>query len=522
MSGHLGRNRAIVAAAIVSTAFAVACSDARLAGPTEVLGDPLLDIALGPGAPTLPSGSVTLNAARDTMRLTLANLPPLPSDAVYQVFLVDSVGATTAGSPNLRPVSGALIRTRNTYRPVNRDSTFVATTTDTTPGAASITTNPSFPNSRSMAHETFTLIVTGVPLANYSNVVVAVSSPVQTAASHLDPSTRRGFLHARYGDTVLVAARAVTSATATTLTSTGAGWTPDAYTNQTVQITAGTGQGQRRTIVTNTATALTVTPAWTTTPNTTSRFEIIDVRRPLRFGSFAINSASRVNFAVAGNYDGAFRGDRLILNVRQLVRPPEGFQYAVWLFNFRAGTFTRVGSLSTPPPVYDSTIMRIADVAPSGPQNFLADNYIIEATARAPVDSAQNYELITVLLEPKGASDVPDFPSLITVVGGIIPPSVTSRLPTNGMLFGKLTGPPASTQNATVYLTSGSTIPVLATASDANGDFRFRSVIPGSYTVNVIPRGDNTIRATAQVTVTRTAVAGGFRGDSVYVTIPVP
>lgn len=516
------RNRALVTAGVLCAAISVACSDARLAGPTEILGDPLLDIALGPGVPTLPGGSVTVNVARDTMFLALANLPPLPSDAVYQVFLVDSVSAGTAGSQNLQPVSGALIRTRNTYRPVNRDSTFVATTTDTTAAAASITTNPSFQNARTMVHETFTLVITGVPLASYTHVVVAVSSPAQVGASHLEPATRRGFLYARYGD-VLVADRAVTSAGATTLTSTGAGWASNAYANQTVEITAGAGLGQRRRIVSNTATVLTVTPAWTTTPNATSRFQITNATRALTFGSFAINSASRLNFAVAGNYDGAFRGDRLILNLRQLVRPPEGFQYAVWLFNFRAGTYTRAGSLSTPPPAYDSTIMRMADVAPTGPQNFLADNYIVEATARAPVDSAQNYEVISVLLEPKGQSDVPDFPSAITVVTGIVPPSVTSRLPTNGMLFGKLTGPPASTQNAAVFLTSGSTIPVLVTASDMNGDFRFRSVIPGSYTVNVIPAGDNTVRATAQVTVTRTAVdGGGFRGDSVYVTIPVP
>lgn len=445
------RHRAIVAAGVFCAALFSACGDARLAGPTEILGDPLLDIALGPGVPATPLAAVTVNAARDSMRVDLGFLPPLPSDAVYQVFLVDSASAATPGSLNALPVSGSLIRSRNTYRPVNRDSTFVSTTTDTTAGSTSITTNPSFPNSRTVAHETFTLIVTGVALASYTHVVVAVSSPAQASASHLDPSTRRGFLWRSYRR--------------------GTTWS----------------------------------------------------NGPLTFGSFAVNSASRLNFAVAGNYDGAFRGDRLILNLRQLVRPPEGFQYAVWLFNFRAGTFKRVGSLSTPPPMYDSTIMRMADVAPTGPQNFLADSYIIEATARAPVDSAMNYELLSVVLEPKGTSDVPDFPSLISVVTGIVPPSVTSRLPTNGMLFGKLTGPPASTRNATVYLTSGSTIPVLTTASDVNGDFRFRSVIPGSYTVNVIPSGDNTVRATAQVTVTRTAVAGGgFRGDSVYVTIPVP
>lgn len=441
-------SRMSAALLIGGAALVAGCNDGDLAGPTRIVGDPLLDIQLGPGAPVYPGATVTTKTAGDTMFVTLTNLPPLPSDAVYQVFLVDSTAATT---PNMVPVSGALVRTRTTYRPVNRDSSAVTTTTDTTASASTITTDPSFQNARTMVSETFRLIVTGVPFTAYTHVVVGVSSPAVTAPTTLDAATRRGFLWRRYR----------TGATT--------------YSNGS-----------------------------------------------LTFGSFAINSANRLNYAVAGNYDGAFRGDQLILNLRQLVRPPEGFQYAVWLFNFRAGTFERVGVLTTPPPMYDAAVMRNADVAPASASNFLAPGYIVEATIRAPVDSSFTFEQVSVVLEPKGTADVPDYPSMIVVVNGLVPPSVTSRLPGNGKLYGKLTGPPASINTATVYLTSGSTIPVLVTTSDSDGDFFFRSVTPGAYTVNVVPSFASSPTATQSVVVTRTAVGSGFVGDSVFVTIAVP
>lgn len=75
---------------------------------------------------------------------------------------------------------------------------------------------------------------------------------------------------------ILVSASVVASATSTTLTKTAAGWTVDAYANQYVRITAGTGEGQQREITSNTSDTLTVGTAWETTPDTTSIFEIVD------------------------------------------------------------------------------------------------------------------------------------------------------------------------------------------------------------------------------------------------------
>lgn len=60
----------------------------------------------------------------------------------------------------------------------------------------------------------------------------------------------------------------------TTLTDDTKSWTADYYKEFTVQIVAGTGDGQRRIITTNDGTALTVTHAWDTNPDDTSEYEI--------------------------------------------------------------------------------------------------------------------------------------------------------------------------------------------------------------------------------------------------------
>ena len=63
---------------------------------------------------------------------------------------------------------------------------------------------------------------------------------------------------------------------AITLIDTGAGWTASAFVNGAVQITAGTGQGQVRTIKTNTSTTLTLNEPWATTPDATSQYAIYE------------------------------------------------------------------------------------------------------------------------------------------------------------------------------------------------------------------------------------------------------
>lgn len=64
------------------------------------------------------------------------------------------------------------------------------------------------------------------------------------------------------------------SNTTTTLNNTGKAWGTNMWANYQVRITGGTGKGQIRSITSNTATALTVSSAWTVTPDATSTYSI--------------------------------------------------------------------------------------------------------------------------------------------------------------------------------------------------------------------------------------------------------
>jgi hypothetical protein len=68
-----------------------------------------------------------------------------------------------------------------------------------------------------------------------------------------------------------------TAGAALTLTDTGKAWTINNYAGYEVAIYDGTGAGQYRTISSNTATALTISVAWTTNPDSTSKYKIKDV-----------------------------------------------------------------------------------------------------------------------------------------------------------------------------------------------------------------------------------------------------
>jgi hypothetical protein len=75
------------------------------------------------------------------------------------------------------------------------------------------------------------------------------------------------------GNDALVSGTA-TAGSSTTLTDSGKTWAINEQAGRLVRITAGTGIGQTRTIISNTATVLTVASAWTVTPDATSVYSI--------------------------------------------------------------------------------------------------------------------------------------------------------------------------------------------------------------------------------------------------------
>lgn len=83
-----------------------------------------------------------------------------------------------------------------------------------------------------------------------------------------------GKLVTAYNFGEIFATGTATAGAASTLTNGAKNWTVNQWTNYQVRISAGTGIGQVRTIASNTATVLTVSAAWTTTPDATSQYEI--------------------------------------------------------------------------------------------------------------------------------------------------------------------------------------------------------------------------------------------------------
>ena len=66
-----------------------------------------------------------------------------------------------------------------------------------------------------------------------------------------------------------------TTATSTTIGDSTAAWVPNSFVGEMVEINNGTGVGQTRRIISNTSTVLTVSPSFTTPPDTTSDFEVL-------------------------------------------------------------------------------------------------------------------------------------------------------------------------------------------------------------------------------------------------------
>lgn len=102
------------------------------------------------------------------------------------------------------------------------------------------------------------------------------------------------------------------SSTGTTLTASGSpGWATNAYAGMQVEVVSGTGQGQVRTIQSNTASQLTVTQAWGTNPVSPAPFvirgwvddwfkvRVLDVQRKTREqGGLVVYENTRVDFVV--------------------------------------------------------------------------------------------------------------------------------------------------------------------------------------------------------------------------------
>jgi hypothetical protein len=115
------------------------------------------------------------------------------------------------------------------------------------------------------------------------------------AATELDGPPDPNYDHANfYWRLEMQPEEGVTTASATTIGNSTLGMLTNDFAGDIVRITRGTGATQERSVVSNTATTLTVTPAWTVTPDTTSFFTVAD--STWNFGG--LGSTSPVNIDV--------------------------------------------------------------------------------------------------------------------------------------------------------------------------------------------------------------------------------
>ena len=111
---------------------------------------------------------------------------------------------------------------------------------------------------------------TGIPASQYrlgsnlSGTRYKIDSTSYTTLA-FNRSSTTGALTARTLN-VPTASGTATAGAATTLTDSAATWTTNRWAGGTLTLTGGTGSGQSRTISSNTATAITVSPAWATNP----------------------------------------------------------------------------------------------------------------------------------------------------------------------------------------------------------------------------------------------------------------
>ncbi len=177
-------HRALIAA--TGAAFVLAaCQTDPISGPSKIVGDPLLDMVLGPAGysafPAVSGGRITTAAARDTIEFNVNFLPPSPAGGTYQITLVD----TATG--NMAAATARIIRTMRSRRPVNRDSSVAVIKVDTSTAAQFAVTDTA---------TTVSIKIASTTIPNFSHVVLRTSG--QGSVPSTIGTGRNGFLSFRY------------------------------------------------------------------------------------------------------------------------------------------------------------------------------------------------------------------------------------------------------------------------------------------------------------------------------------
>jgi len=198
----------------------------------------------------------------------------------------------------------AISKTAPAVANVNSDITYTFTVQNNTSGIApNVVADEVLP-----PHTTFVSL--NAPGASCTTPAVGATGTVRCTYGWMNPGASATF-QVTVRNHPPAAQGTATAGTNNSLTMTGAGWTANQWRGYTAYITGGQGAGQQRTIIANTATQLTIAPNWTTNPNATSTFIIINP--PVATGTATAGTNNTLTDALGGWTSNRFLGQTVTI-----------------------------------------------------------------------------------------------------------------------------------------------------------------------------------------------------------------
>lgn len=219
-------------------------------------------------------GNIALRVG-DTVQVEVYAGGCQPSGHWGEVY-VDGFGATFPGL--------SIAKTAPAMTNIDTDLTYAFTAKNNTPGAApSVTADEVLP-----PNTTFVSLTAPVG-AICTTPAVGATGTVSCNFGWMNPGASNNFQVTVHVYTP-VSKGTATAGSATTLTDSSKAWAVDAWVGYSLYITAGTGAGQQRVVRSNTATVLTLSTAWTTNPDATSLYAVVDAPAAQRIATAGANA----------------------------------------------------------------------------------------------------------------------------------------------------------------------------------------------------------------------------------------
>ena len=208
-------------------------------------------------------GNVAMKVG-DTVQIEIFASRCQPNGHFGEVY-VDGFGANFPGL--------SVVKTAPAASNIDTDITYKFTVENNTAGTApNVVTTETLPFGT-----TFVSTTTSTPGASCTGPAVGATGTVSCSFGYMSPSASAKFEVTVHNFAVAAQGSGTASAaTTTSLTDASKAWTTNVFSGYSVFITGGTGVGQYRTVLTNTATQLDLSPDWTAVPDASSTYKIVD------------------------------------------------------------------------------------------------------------------------------------------------------------------------------------------------------------------------------------------------------